>query len=355
MLQEAQVALNRLADARAIAAVNLESGVDLGHPFGQPQWPVGLIMPQQQVGVFVKNDLEGAGLETGQRQHHQVLVAAAAEERRQVGRLALVERQKRLHGGWIGKGHDDDRRRRHRLRSGQPGVSVAKLLEPHGEPGDLLRGAATKDMEIGSAGFEPVPLRQRIITRLAWGRRRQSQQRGGNPKRVPKHTVQDSKASESACHHGSCDGGEPPQPGRGGFRAGPVLAGGELRRLGQFRAGGVEELHALGDLGHRVIPVVFVFHAERAVEMLALELGHLGFDVPDTGAPGHIVHGPGFSLLLLAYSGRYLRLGLLGNQVLEMEADRPALPASSGIPPGPGPSAASGRCRRKPPSVGCGL
>ena len=188
MLQKAHMTVNRLADARVITAVNLEGGVDLGHSLSEPHWPIGQVMPQQQVSVFVEDNLERARFETGQGKHYQVLVAAAAEERREVGRLALVERQKRSHRGLIGKGHDDDRRRGDRLRPRQPGIGVAKLLEPHGEPGDLLRGTAAKDLEIGGAGFEPMPLRQRVAARLARRRHgRQSQQRGEEPKRVPKH------------------------------------------------------------------------------------------------------------------------------------------------------------------------
>ena len=67
----------------------------------------------------MEDDLERTGVETGQGKHNQVLVVAMVEERRQVGGLALVERQERLHCGAVGKGQDDDRRRSNRLRPGE--------------------------------------------------------------------------------------------------------------------------------------------------------------------------------------------------------------------------------------------
>ena len=68
-------------------------------------------------------------------------------------------------------------------------------------------------------------------------------------------------------------------------RDGPAWAG-CLGGLGQFRTGGIEEFHALGDLRHGVVPMVFILDAEGAVEVLALELRHLGFDIAHAGEIG---------------------------------------------------------------------
>src|ERR1039457_7382325 len=69
---------------------------------------------------------------------------------------------------------------------------------------------------------------------------------------------------------------------------------------------------------------LLVLDAEHPLEMLTLELRHLGLDVPYAGAPGHVVHCPGLALLLFLHRGCVLRSGFIRHKVLEMEADHAA-------------------------------
>ena len=92
------------------------------------------------------------------------------EEGRQIGGLALIKRQERLHGFVVGKRHDHNRRGGHRLRPGQEGVSLAKLLQARGELVNVLGRAATVDVEMRGARLEPLPLHERNVIRLGMGR-----------------------------------------------------------------------------------------------------------------------------------------------------------------------------------------
>jgi hypothetical protein len=88
------------------------------------------------------------------------------EKGREIGRFVLIDREKRLHAGVVWKHHDDDWLRRNRLRAGQGRVGFAKLFETSADTRHLLRGRATKDGEMGRAGFEPGPLYQGAGLRL---------------------------------------------------------------------------------------------------------------------------------------------------------------------------------------------
>ena len=61
--------------------------------------------------------------------------------------------------------------------------------------------------------------------------------------------------------------------------------------LDQRRAFRIEELHALGELREIVVPVVFVFDAEGAFEVLALEFCHHSFCVAHARSPGGVMGG----------------------------------------------------------------
>ena len=105
----------------------------------------------------------------GRREHDQVFVAAALEEGRQIGGLALIKRQERLHCFVVGESHHHNRRGGHRLRSGHEGVSLAKLLQARGKFVNVPGRAATVDVEMRGARLEPLPLHQRKVIRLGGG------------------------------------------------------------------------------------------------------------------------------------------------------------------------------------------
>ena len=187
--QQPQVMLDGAADAD-LGAGGFEGGINLGHSLLEPERPELVVTPEQQMGVLVEDDLHFGESRVGARQgeHNQVFVAAAIEEGRQVCGLAPVKRQEWLQRFLIGKSQHHNRRRRHRLCPGQQGVGLAKLLQPPGKFVNILRRAATVDVEMRGARLQPAPLRERNIVRLAGsGANAQRQEHGKNPKRVANH------------------------------------------------------------------------------------------------------------------------------------------------------------------------
>ena len=148
-----------------------------------------VVMPEQQVGVFVEDDLHACERRVGARQaeHDQVFVTAALEEGRQIGGLAIVKRQEWLQRFMVGKSHHHNRRRCHRLRPGQQGEGLAKLFQPPGQLVNILGRAATVDVEMRGARLQPAPLRERYLVCLAGSGANTDQEHGQNPKRAANH------------------------------------------------------------------------------------------------------------------------------------------------------------------------
>jgi len=132
-----------------------------------------------------------------------------------------------------------------------------------------------------------------------------------------------------------------------------VECGEGLRGLDQLGASGIEELHALRNLGHRVVPVIFVFDAECAVESLTLELRHLGLDVAHAGAQGTSCIALDSLFFLLFVAACSCALGSSGTRSLKCrQITRPSsfFKHSSGSSP----ERSQWRYRRRTPSAGCG-
>src|SRR5256885_16754932 len=86
--------VNRFANADATRAGEFKRGIDFCHALLEPERPEPLVMPKQKMRVFVKDDLERARVRFSQRERDQIFVAATLEKRAQIGRPALIERQK---------------------------------------------------------------------------------------------------------------------------------------------------------------------------------------------------------------------------------------------------------------------
>jgi hypothetical protein len=108
LCQQTQMMFNRPGDFDLVSG-RLESGINLRHTFLEPERPDLIVMPEQQMRIFVINDIHVYKIRIGARQcqHDQVLVAAANEKTGEIGGFALIERQKWLHGFVIGKSHYD--------------------------------------------------------------------------------------------------------------------------------------------------------------------------------------------------------------------------------------------------------
>ena len=85
MCQQPQVMLDGAADAD-LGAGSFESRINLGHSLLEPERPELVVMPEQQKGVFVEDDLHSCENRVGVRQgeHDQIFVAAALEKGRQI-------------------------------------------------------------------------------------------------------------------------------------------------------------------------------------------------------------------------------------------------------------------------------
>src|ERR1043166_4537032 len=100
--------------------------MDFRHALLEPEGPERIVVPEQQMSVFVEYRLEGKGV--GQWQDDQILVASSMEESRQTGRFALALRKERTHAGLVRKREHNDGRRSNGLSPGQYGVGLAKLF-----------------------------------------------------------------------------------------------------------------------------------------------------------------------------------------------------------------------------------
>ena len=154
--------------------------------------------------VFVKDDrhVHPGSARVRQGEHDEIFVVAVLEEAGEVFGLAVVERQERFHRLVVGKSHHHNRRRSDRLRAGQKRIGFAKLLQLPGDLVDLLRRAATVDVEMRGARLEPLPAHERSVSRIGCCRRRNSrrQQRGESPKQLTIHEQDDFKRLQNECH-----------------------------------------------------------------------------------------------------------------------------------------------------------
>src|SRR5438067_488563 len=94
------------AQAQRMSARDFEGAIDFSHAFLEPQRPEGVIVPEQQVRVFVKDRLERYRFDQGE--HDQVFVAATMEESGEVGWFAIAKGTERAHRGSIRKGENNN-------------------------------------------------------------------------------------------------------------------------------------------------------------------------------------------------------------------------------------------------------
>src|ERR1051326_2958476 len=158
--QQAYVMRERLANSDAVLARRFERRINFRHAFVQPKRPEQIVMAQEQMRVFVKDAIERFRAVPGNGERDQVFIAAAMKERRQIRRLALIQRKKWFHGWVSGKCHHDNWRRGDGLCARQQRIGLAELFQTPSNSRDLLRGAATIDVEMGGARLEPVFLGQ---------------------------------------------------------------------------------------------------------------------------------------------------------------------------------------------------
>ena len=153
--------VNRLGDEGGVTG-GRKRGIDFGHAFLEPDGPDAVVAPEQQMGVFVEDDghVHRGGARFRQGKHDEIFVIAVLKQAGEVFGLAVVERQERFHRFVVGKGHHHNRRRGDRLRSGQQRISFAKFLQLPGDLVDLLRRAATVDVEMRGARLKPLPLHE---------------------------------------------------------------------------------------------------------------------------------------------------------------------------------------------------
>ncbi len=126
--QETQMMFDGQAKPHFVAG-GVESGVNFGHALLQPQGPQAVVLPEQQVGIFVENGLHGPGIRAGQREDNQIFIAAAFKKARQTDGFALVKGQKGLHGGEVGKAQHENRRRSDGLGPGKLGIGIPELFQ----------------------------------------------------------------------------------------------------------------------------------------------------------------------------------------------------------------------------------
>src|SRR5438034_703263 len=119
------------AQSQRMSATNLEGAIDLRHAFLKPQRPEGVVVPEQQVRVFMKDRLQRYRLD--QREHDQVFVAAVMEESGEIGRFAIAKGTERADRARIGKGENNNGHRSDGLCAGEQRVGLAELFEAGGE------------------------------------------------------------------------------------------------------------------------------------------------------------------------------------------------------------------------------
>jgi len=143
------------ADANEASTGELKARIDFGYAFAQPERPNMLVMPKQQMGVFVENELERLGAAAAQGQDDKIFIAAAAEIGREADRFAFVKWKERDHIAMVGKGHYNYWRRSDRFRARHGGVGLAELLEARDKFCHLLGWPVAESAEMGALKFGP--------------------------------------------------------------------------------------------------------------------------------------------------------------------------------------------------------
>src|ERR1041385_8795052 len=91
------------------------------HTFFEPQRPEWVVVPKQQMSVFMQDGLQRNGIRQGE--HDQIFLTASMEKGRQIRRFATMYRAKGAHRINVGEGDYDDRRRSDGLSACQKRVS----------------------------------------------------------------------------------------------------------------------------------------------------------------------------------------------------------------------------------------
>ncbi len=201
--EQLQMMINRPGDEGGVAG-RRKRGINLGHAFLEPQRPETVVPPEQQMRVFVEDNrhVHRGGARFRQGKHDEIFVIAVLEEAGEIFGLAVVERQERFHRFVVGKGQHHNRRRGDRLRPGQQRKGFTKLLQLPGGLVDLLRRAATVDVEMRGARLEPLPLHQRNVIGAGRCRREKSgrQRQNKNDKTCAAHEPRQSTRRCKGCH-----------------------------------------------------------------------------------------------------------------------------------------------------------
>src|ERR1044071_127234 len=127
LTEQTQVLGERFASSDGMGADDFDRAIYFRHALFKPQRPKRVVVPKQQMRVFVQDGLQRNRIR--QRKHNQIFLTASMEKGGQIRRFTITNRAKWAHRINVREGDYDNRGRSDGLSTGQQGVSQAKLFK----------------------------------------------------------------------------------------------------------------------------------------------------------------------------------------------------------------------------------